>query len=250
MFQQYEYFDLVKSQSYQRSLMNKAGDCVLEIIFPEDNKVRSRTIVSRSRARPTGKYPSWKMARMIQWESHNELNAFRLLDANPAAVAYHEQPLTIRFRLNGETHVHYPDVLVQWGSSRELWEIKPEAEAARPPYVTRTRFLEAALPELGFAYRLVLAENLAQQPRLTNVLTLLKYGREPVGELAREHIRQLLHSTGSIRWESATNGDLGPTGRSVLSRLTLEGFLACDLAQPLLPTTSFSLADIHQRNLK
>ena len=56
---------------------------IISIELPNEGNLRSRTVVSRSRARPTGKYPSWKMGRMIQWESCNELNACRLLDANP-----------------------------------------------------------------------------------------------------------------------------------------------------------------------
>lgn len=72
------------------------------------------------------------MGRMVQWESHNELNAYRLLDANPAVRAFHEQPLVIHYKLGGESHIHYPDTLVDLGTSRELWEVKPATEAARP----------------------------------------------------------------------------------------------------------------------
>ncbi len=68
---------------------------ILELIYPEAGKLRSRRVVSRSRARATGKFPSWKMGRMIQWESINELNAYRRLDATPGANAFYEQPLMI-----------------------------------------------------------------------------------------------------------------------------------------------------------
>ena len=43
-------------------------DAVLELIYPGTGKLRSRKVVSRSRARATGKFPSWKMGRMIQWD--------------------------------------------------------------------------------------------------------------------------------------------------------------------------------------
>lgn len=229
MVKGYEYFVLVKSQSRRRHLMNRAGNTIFEITFPDDGKVRSRTIVSRSRARPTGKYPSFKMGRMIQWESHNELNAFRLLDANPAVTDYHEQPLTIQFVLNGENHIHFPDVLVQRGQSRELWEIKPRQEALRFQYIERTRFLEATLPSFGYQYRMVLADELSAQPRLSNVLMLLKYGREPVGDVEREHVRNILGRLPSINWAAAVRGDLGPRGRALLCRLALDGVLTVDI---------------------
>jgi hypothetical protein len=250
MIQGYEFFNLVKAQCHMRQLMNNAGDTILAIEFPEGDKVRSRTVVSRSRARPTGKYPSWKMGRMIQWESHNELNAFRLLDANPAAVAYHEQPLTIKFVLNGDTHIHYPDVLVQWGDSRELWEIKPESEAVSPQFAQRTRFLESAMPKLGFAYRMVIAEDLAKEPRLSNVLTFLKYGRSPICDVTREHIRLILESNSEIYWSAATSGDLGPNGRGILARLILEGVLSCDMETALSPSSCFRPGLNRPRSIK
>lgn len=111
---------------------------------------------------------------MIRADSHNELNAQRLLHADPHVVAFHEQPLTMRHVLDGEVHLHYPDMVVQFEGSRELWEIKPASEAAAPANADRTRLLSAALPELGFAYRLISAEDLARPLRLSNVLTLLK----------------------------------------------------------------------------
>ncbi len=54
-----------------------------------------RRIVMRSRARATGKYPSWKAGRMVQWESINELNAFRILDAMPEVSTFTERVLTM-----------------------------------------------------------------------------------------------------------------------------------------------------------
>lgn len=118
------------------------------------------------------------MGRMIQWESSNELNAYRLLDANPVVRAFHEQPLVVRFCLDGAEQVRYPDTLVGLASSRELWEIKPAAEAAHPEYPARTQLMVEALLNFGFTYRMVIAEDLARKPRLTNTLSLLKYGRQ------------------------------------------------------------------------
>jgi hypothetical protein len=212
---------------------------VLELLYPEAGKLRSRKVVSRSRARATGKFPSWKMGRMIQWESVNELNAYRRLDATPDANAFYEQPLMIRFVLDGETHIHYPDVLVDWGRRKELWEIKRNSDATNPVFANRTRLLAAALPQYGFGYRMVVAEELSREPQLSNSITLLKHGREAVCEIAREQVRQILLSTLSITWESATNGDLGRKGRAVLARLALEGYLAFDTTLPISSTTRF-----------
>lgn len=215
-------------------------EAALEVILPKDGKTRSRTVVSRSRACGTGKYPSWKMGRMVQWESPNELNALRLLDADPAANSFQEQPLVIRYQLQGEAFLHYPDLLVEWDNGRrELWEIKPAREAALPQVSARTEFLKSALPRLGFEYRMLIAEDLKQEPYLSNALVLLKYGREPVGNADRERIRQILQAVPAIRWASAVKGDLGPRGRAILCRLTLEGSLFFDRGQKLTELTAF-----------
>lgn len=233
----------VESVALQERSITCVTDARVEIIFPEEGRLRSRTVVSRSRARPTGKYPSWKMARMIQWESPNELNALRLLDASPAVTAFHEQPLAIRFVLDGEPRLHYPDLFVAWSDGRrELWEVKPEREAAHPYFAARTRYLQAALPALGYSYRLAVAEELAREPRLTNALTLLKYGRNPIRDADRERIRRILLSAPALRWGSALRGDLGPQGLAQLSRLALEGFLSFDIERELAEQTPFTLA--------
>lgn len=233
----------VKVNTLAKRLVNRAGKTVLEIVFPEGNEVRSRRIVTRSRARPTGKYPSWKMGRMIQWESQNELNAYRLLDATPAVQRFQEQPLMLRYVMEGECHIHYPDVYVEAaGGSRELWEIKPMAQARLPEFAARTRLLEASLPELGFSYRMVLAEDLAKQPRLNTVLELLKHGRVPVSVDNRERVRQLLNRAQALTWKHAEEGSLGPNGRETLARLALEGFLDVDMEQPFTRCTCFSMA--------
>lgn len=186
---------------------------------------------------------------MVQWESHNELNAYRLLDATPGVTSFHEQPLTIKFRLNGENHTHYPDVLVESGQSHELWEIKPRADALAAEVDARTKFLETALPNFGFTYRVVIAEDLKREPHLTNVLTFLKYGRGQVAAFDRERIRKLLAATHVLRWGAAASGTLGANGRAVLSRLVLEGFISVDLDQPLCTESVFALATSTNRRI-
>ena len=68
---------------------------VRAVIFPEPGELRSRRVVSRSNSRSAGKFPSWKMKRMLHWESIHELNAFRLLDCDPDVTCFSEQPCQI-----------------------------------------------------------------------------------------------------------------------------------------------------------
>jgi hypothetical protein len=122
---------------------------------------------------------------------------------------------------------------------RELWEIKPAREAALPRISDRTEFLKSVLPRLGFEYRMIIGEDLKQEPYLSNALVLLKYGRDPIGNTDHEHIREILQAVPAIRWALAVNGDLGPRGRTILCRLTLEGSLFFDRGQKLTQLTAF-----------
>src|ERR1039458_2687908 len=159
---------------------------VSNIVFPESGQLRSRKVVSRSRAHPTGKYPSWKMGRMVQWESENELNAFRLFDCDPDVTSFHEQPCEVMYILDGQARSHYPDILVEKDGGTEVREVKPESEAEKPEVVTRTPLLIQGLPLWGYGYRVVLAKDLAMQPLEANDCFLLGFGRRAVTDCRSE----------------------------------------------------------------
>jgi hypothetical protein len=213
---------------------------IISITPPTVGKLRARKVVTRSRARSTGKYPSWKMARMIQYESQAELNAFRLADANPLIKTFREQPAIIRFLLDGEVYEHYPDAFVETSSGNEYWEIKSEEQARRPDIIRRTTFLIHALPNAGYGgYRLILAENLARQPQLDNALTMLKWGRSPVTQVEREYIRRLLDEGRQLTWKCISYGEIEGVTRPVICRLFLEGTITFPIDECLLNDTLF-----------
>ncbi len=212
---------------------------ISSIVFPESGKLRSRNVVSRSSARPKGKYPSWKMRRMLQWESENELNAFRLLDCDPDVTRFHEQPCRVMYVLDGQARSHYPDILVEKNGQKELWEVKLESEAAESEVVTRTALLVQGLPLWGYKYRVVLAKDLAMQPRLADACFLLGFGRRDVTDCEQEFIRRALLRHGCLLWSDACRGEYGPRGREILCNLVLRGVLTIDLNSPIAPSTRF-----------
>ena len=217
-----------------------SSDCrILRIVFSSAEQVRSRRVVTRSRFRPTGKYPSWKMERMLQWESMNELHAFRLLDCDPRVTAFTEQPCEIVYVDGTETRRHYPDIYVEIDSNQELWEVKAECEASQSEVSTRTELLTSGLQQYGFTYRVVLDHELAKQPRLDNLKTLLRYGRRSASDNECEYVRQALKSNGHLSWSEVCTGFLGSRGREIVCRLVLEGVLSFDVDSPLGPGTQF-----------
>jgi len=223
-----------------QDLPHGATDCpVLRIAFSSAERVRSRRVVTRSRFRPTGKYPSWKMERMLQWESINELNAFRLLDCDPNVTVFTEQPCEIVYVNGREIKHHYPDIYVEIEGEQEFWEVKAECEAAQTEVASRTELLSRGLQRYGFTYRVVLDRELAKPPRLENAKTLLRYGRRAASDGEREYLRAAVVSKGQLNWAEICQGNFGSRGQEIVCRLVLEGVLSLNLDSPLCPGTQF-----------
>jgi hypothetical protein len=212
---------------------------ITEITFPNAGRLRSRCVVTRSRARGTGKYPSWKMGRMLEWESRSELNAFRLLDCCPTVTQLTEQPCQISYTLGGVSKSYFPDILVQICGRKELWGVKPKAESEHPEVALRTALLTQALPQWGYQYRLAVGCELAKQPRLRNAQTLLRFGRHEISGYEYESVRLIQKRQGVLVWSEAGSGAYGTRGREILCNLTLRGILAIDINVPWSDDTKF-----------
>jgi hypothetical protein len=177
------------------------------------------------------------MARMLQWESHNELNAMRLLDATPNVLKYSDQPCVIRYRLGGKDFRHYPDTLVNTAKTKSFWEIKTAADARRPEIAARTKLLTELLPAKGYEYAVVLAEDLAREPRMRQARLVLKHGKVPLTFAQREYARRLFLTVESLPWQEVFDGRFDPFTRQHACRLVLEGSLHLDLEAPFGPET-------------
>lgn len=207
-------------------------DQILSIKFMPTGE-RARKIISRSNTRPTGRYPSWRMQRMIHWDSPHELNAYRLLDGTPTTIEFAEQPCIIDYRLNGENHRHYPDTLVRTDVEKSLWEIKTAADARKPEVMERTRLLVAKLPVYGYQYKIALAEELSRQPRLNNTRILLRHGREPLNFLEQECARQLFLNVSHLLWRDVLDRHYDGFTLQHMCRLIMEGKLLIDIDLPI-----------------
>jgi hypothetical protein len=177
---------------------------------------------------------------MLQWGTPHQLNAFRLLDATPVVVQFEEQPLVVHYMLSGIQYDHYPDVKVLVNGARELWSVKTWAEAAKPETACRTELMIKGLPKFGYHYRMVIAEDLATQPRLKNALMLLRFGRFDIPIVERERLRRLLMTVQELTWGAILKGALGARGKAFACRLILEGVLRIDMTAPLCEQTVIS----------
>lgn len=205
----------------------------INLIQFNGDKLRSRKVVLRSNTKATGKWPSWKTGRMMQYESGNEKNAFKLLDASPAVRSYSEQPCIIHYILDGKVQRHFPDILVDFGTYQEIWEVKTYADSRDPEILRRTELLTKYLTDFGYVYRMVIAEDLKTAPRLSNVELLMQYGRQPVSLIKLEQIRQLFKKTKDLRWGYFQLGEPGAIYLKSICRLIFEGVLIIDINLPL-----------------
>ena len=199
------------------------------IRFPENGEERIEKVVNRSNSRPTGKYPSWKMGRMMQWKTVAHLNAFRLLDADSRVSSFQELPMAIEYEGNGSLRVERPDLLVVIGAHKELWTIKKLSEIHSQDQKNEMKELAMHLLARGYQQRLIDIDVLEQEPMLSNAITLLGFGRGEISPLEREAFRILfIEREGHLSWGEVINGVAGPLGRNILCRLVLEGVVRFD----------------------
>ena len=199
------------------------------IRFPENGKERIEKVVNRSNSRPTGKYPSWKMGRMMQWKTVAHLNAFRLLDADSRVSSFQELPMAIEYEGNDGLRVEYPDLLVVIGVHKELWTIKKLSTVHSQAQKIEIENLAMHLLARGYQQRQIDIDVLEQEPRLSNAITLLAFGRGEISPLEREAFRILfIERDGRLPWGEVVSGVAGPLGRNILCRLVLEGLVCFD----------------------
>ena len=224
--------DVFKRSAVSAIYAGNQQDCVISINFPEID-LRARKVISRSNARATGKWPSWKTGRMMHYESANELIAFKLLDACPEVVSYNEQPCVIHYSMDGNIYRHFPDILVKFLGYQELWEVKTEDESKAPEIVQRTGLMNKCLRTHGYQYQLINVENLRNTHHLKSLDFLLTNGRQPVGLIELEQIRQLFLRSEFLPWSYFQFGAPAAAYKKPVCRLILEGLLKLDISVAL-----------------
>jgi hypothetical protein len=147
--------------------------------------------------------------------------------------------------MDGVHHRHYPDIRVITTSGTEFWEVKVRSDANSPDVMRRTALLSAALPALGFTYRMILAESLCQEPMLGNISQLLRFGHKPVPLIEKEQIRQAFIQSSFLLWRAFAENS-NPEYKYFASRLILEGFLDIDHDQPLNGNSIVRLASVER----
>lgn len=196
---------------------------------------RMRKVVARFNFRMTGKYPSRKNNRMVQWESHHELATFRILEICSYVKSYREQPARIIFCDEDKvTHIHYPDILVQLKSGLELFlEVKPERATKNNDLMQRTNLLQRLLQPRKYQYLLVFPEQIDSEAYLENAIHLLKYNNCSLPENVIEIVRRIYRDNNYMKLGSLVLSLEHESARSWIYKMLITGDLECDLSKPL-----------------
>jgi hypothetical protein len=196
-----------------------------------DRLRRVREPVSRSKSGIQGKVADVVSGRSRHAESQNELRAFRVLLATAHPDAWQEQPFVLEYHDDGAKHRYTPDVLVVWGSDRQVIEIKEDSEADLPENRVRFDLIRGLLAEHGYEFRLWKRSEICAESRLTNVGLILRYRCVEVSAAQRERIRQTFSLKPELSLHTLSKIP-GMTIPSVL-RLVLDGTLHIDWWEPL-----------------
>lgn len=219
----------------------RADDVILDILFPDRDGKRMRKVVSRSRARMTGKVPSRKLGRMVQWESRLERMAIFVAETDPTIKLYQEQPCELRYRsVDGAVRRHIPDFLIERATACEIWEIKSDREAESEEVIARTQLLAAPLAHRGFRYCLVPESDLARIAKTCE--TLARYAAEKAPIELVDTLRESWSDDMPRSWAVAEALLPDNQARRVIARLVLDGVLRVDLDQPIEPETQLRWA--------
>jgi hypothetical protein len=207
-----------------------------------DRLRRVREPVSRSKSGIQGKVADVVSGRSRHAESQNELRAFRVLLATAHPDAWQEQPFVLEYHHDGAKHRYTPDILVVWGSTRQVVEIKDDSDADLPENRVRFDLIRGLLAEHGYEFRLWKRSEIWAEPRLTNVDLILRYRCVEVSAAQRERIRQTFSVERELRLNTLSEIP-GITIPNVL-RVVLEGTLHIDWWEPLGLQSTVSLVPL------
>ena len=181
-----------------------------------------------------GKFPSIKNGRMVWWESQIERDYLYLLEIDPDVVSYEEQPLKIRYYLDGEPHLYTPDFRVIRRDKRQIVEVKDKKAAVREEYVELFRRAAPICQEQGYEFVVVTDLDIRIQPKLDNIKLIYKYAKAAVTSLHQILLYSLFADMASLTLEEIIGGfaSKGISG-SVVYALIYSGILSIDLMLPI-----------------
>jgi hypothetical protein len=178
-----------------------------------------------------GAWFSTTAGRFLQYESLLERDWMLLMDFDRDVEGICEQPLRLRYQLDGKLASHVPDLLVWRGGTPELCDVKSEERVDDPVFRAQVEATGRACAEAGFGYR-VLSE---PDPQLLVSVRWLAGFRERPPDPDGEQARML----SLLAFGSCTVGELLSGARELalarpmLMHMLWAGEALADLSAPL-----------------
>lgn len=127
-----------------------------------------------------GRFPSLRLARVVDYESSIERDYLYLLDFERAVSWFAEQPLTIDYEDQGKGRRYTPDFHVINNGQHILVECKPQTHVDREKNQRKFAVARQWCKEQGWAFEVVTDEQLRSGYRLTNIKRLTQFARYPI----------------------------------------------------------------------
>jgi hypothetical protein len=215
----------------------------LESIFhhvPAAKLGRSSRSCGRGRQ---NRFPSLKADRIVHARSCLEMDHFLDCELDRSVTTFCEQPLKLRYRLEGKLLEHRPDALVLCTSTPlQLRVIRYERQAATLENERHWQAIGPAIAALGFVYRVRTDRFLRNATRRLNVKTVFEHRHAPVPSndiLESIKVQHLGNATRQIRDILNDNPDI--TLAQVYALVRRQFWSIVNLSAPLGPETQLIL---------
>ena len=202
-----------------------------------------RKVITRRSCHSRGLVPSLKNERPAAWESQPEMQFLRLLELSPLVRAYTVQPSKEELIVFGERSPYVPDVLVEYFDGTVVtYEVKPEASLRIARVAARMHAAKEHFANTGRVFRIVTAEWLLAEPRVTNVQRLMYHRRDPLSPLEQSCFGSVLSSVVPL----TVAGLIEAVGALDAWRLLGLGVVGVDLELPLSSSAQIYLEGGHR----
>ncbi|WP_428249815.1 TnsA endonuclease N-terminal domain-containing protein [Ferrovibrio sp.] len=159
---------------------------------------RARRVVTGRKPRVTGRYPSMKSNRTVQWESQLERDFIMLLEFDPSVCRYREQPKTVEIKVHNGPNFHYtPDFYAERLDGRYVYEVKEARELQKDDIRRRLTLAGELMVSEGYFFQVVTEETIRVQPLLGNIRMLLPLRSVDVPEECLDSAKEYLSQQGA-----------------------------------------------------
>lgn len=156
-----------------------------------------RKVSNRSKKNTIGHFPSFKMKRMIAFESLIERDGIYTFDFELDVLAFEEQPFSIEYEYEGKKRHYTPDFLLKKPGCSVIVECKPTAFVDSTENRRKFDMARQWCDDHGYHFQVLTDTELRSGFRIENIKLLTRFARQHVEPEMRSRIYARLYSPGS-----------------------------------------------------